>query len=192
MASAARYYPRAPRYVFRPEDESLSRFAGMAKNGQPTHARVRDVSATGISFVVAAGSAPREGDMLKVEFGLPGKKQFAWFATVARVESQVEWEPTLGTRALTIVGLRFDKLPARLAKAISRAVNTGKQSAPFDTSEIEIGMKFNTTGPDGQAVTVRVIDFDEDTISVDGNHPLAGLDLTFDLRVLEVREVSMQ
>lgn len=57
-------------------------------------------------------------------------------------------------------------------------------------SQIDIGMKFNTLNPSGQTITVRVIEIDGDGISVDGNHPLAGLEVIFDLRVLDVREAS--
>lgn len=57
-------------------------------------------------------------------------------------------------------------------------------------SEIAVGMKFNTTGPGGQPITVRVIEVDEKKVTVDGNHPLAGVELIFELRVLDVREAS--
>jgi FKBP-type peptidyl-prolyl cis-trans isomerase SlyD len=56
--------------------------------------------------------------------------------------------------------------------------------------EIHVGMKFNTTGPNGTPITVRVIEMDEKTVTIDGNHPLAGLELIFELRVLEVSEGS--
>ncbi len=53
-------------------------------------------------------------------------------------------------------------------------------------------MKFNTTDSNGRATIVRVIDVDEQTVTIDGNHPLAGLELVFDLRVLDVREASSE
>ncbi len=58
--------------------------------------------------------------------------------------------------------------------------------ASFPSETIKVGMKFNTVDPRGQQVTVRVIEVDQDTISIDGNHPLAGLDLIFEVHVLEV------
>jgi FKBP-type peptidyl-prolyl cis-trans isomerase SlyD len=54
--------------------------------------------------------------------------------------------------------------------------------------EVKVGLKFSTRGPDGQPITVRVIDVDDEIVTVDGNHTLAGLDLLFDVRVLGVRE----
>jgi len=59
----------------------------------------------------------------------------------------------------------------------------------FPNSEsLEVGMKFNTVGPHGHTVTLRVTSVGDDLVSVDGNHPLAGLDLVFELQVLGVFE----
>lgn len=56
--------------------------------------------------------------------------------------------------------------------------------------EVKVGMKFNTTDPEGRTLAVRVIEAGESVITVDGNHPLAGLDLIFEVKVLNVREAS--
>jgi FKBP-type peptidyl-prolyl cis-trans isomerase SlyD len=53
--------------------------------------------------------------------------------------------------------------------------------------EIEVGMKFSTPGPNGQVSTVRVIEIENGVVTVDGNHPLAGIELNFEVRVLDVR-----
>lgn len=58
-----------------------------------------------------------------------------------------------------------------------------------DDIEIEEGMQFEAEGPGGiQVVTVTKID--GDTITVDGNHPLAGKTLHFDVKILSVREAT--
>jgi FKBP-type peptidyl-prolyl cis-trans isomerase SlyD len=54
--------------------------------------------------------------------------------------------------------------------------------------EITPGMKFSTVGPQGQSLVVRITDVHDDTVMVDGNHPMAGLDIVFDLRVTDVRD----
>lgn len=56
--------------------------------------------------------------------------------------------------------------------------------------ELELGMKFQTQGPGGGVLSVIVKDFKDDKVLVDGNHPLAGLSLRFDLKVLRVREAT--
>lgn len=57
----------------------------------------------------------------------------------------------------------------------------------FDgVSEIKVGMKFQTnTG--GQAKVVKVVDVKDDQVTVDANHPLAGITLNFDLEILDIR-----
>ena len=105
------------------------RYAGMDERGSSARARVRDLSATGISIVVASDLAPKIGEMLKIEFGLPGGRQVAWFATVVRVEHKNEWDPDLGDREFTLVGLRFRQLPAPFRAAIRRSLNDRSKGA---------------------------------------------------------------
>lgn len=58
--------------------------------------------------------------------------------------------------------------------------------------EVGVGMKFNTTGPKGDPITVRVIEVQDTIVTVDGNHPLAGVELRFEFRVLDVREPTVE
>ena len=51
----------------------------------------------------------------------------------------------------------------------------------------EVGMGLVSKSPDGQEMNLVVKDVKEDTIVVDGNHPLAGKDLVFDLEVVEIK-----
>ena len=63
-----------------------------------------------------------------------------------------------------------------------------KQSFPEDM-EIEPGMVFQANGPQGPA-TVRVKEVKEDVVVGDFNHPLAGENLNFDVKITEVRDVT--
>lgn len=51
---------------------------------------------------------------------------------------------------------------------------------------VQVGMKFTTQGPDGEELAVRVVEVLEDQVTVDGNHPLAGVDIEIDLKILQV------
>lgn len=51
----------------------------------------------------------------------------------------------------------------------------------------EVGMGLVSKSPDGQEMNLVVKDIKDDTIVVDGNHPLAGKDLVFDLEVVEIK-----
>jgi len=62
---------------------------------------------------------------------------------------------------------------------------------PEDT-DIQPGMQFHAQGPQGQAITVTVVAMSEDTVTVDGNHPLAGVELHFDVEVMGIREAEAE
>jgi FKBP-type peptidyl-prolyl cis-trans isomerases 2 len=60
-----------------------------------------------------------------------------------------------------------------------------------DGAEIEVGMQFEARGEDGsQLVTVAGIEGDE--VTIDANHPLAGEELHFAVKVVEVREATAE
>lgn len=54
---------------------------------------------------------------------------------------------------------------------------------------VEKGMQFEAETADGSRI-VTVTGITGSTITVDGNHPLAGMDLNFDVTVMNVREAS--
>lgn len=57
--------------------------------------------------------------------------------------------------------------------------------------KIEVGMQFQAQTDHGvQIVTVKAIE--DNQIVVDGNFPLAGQDLNFDVEVIEIREASAE
>lgn len=56
--------------------------------------------------------------------------------------------------------------------------------------EIKNGMQFQAQGPEGQHVMVTVTNVEADHVTVDGNHPLAGTTLNFDVKVIEVRDAT--
>ena len=51
----------------------------------------------------------------------------------------------------------------------------------------EVGMGLVSMSPDVQEFNLVVVEVKEESIVVDGNHPLAGKDLVFDLEVLEIK-----
>jgi len=54
---------------------------------------------------------------------------------------------------------------------------------------IEVGMEFHAETEHGLQV-VTVTKFENDEVTIDGNHPLAGVDLTFDVEITEVRAAT--
>lgn len=59
----------------------------------------------------------------------------------------------------------------------------------FEGMEIEAGMQLRATSDEGDH-SVIVIEVGEEIVVVDGNHPLAGIDLTFDVTILAVRDAT--
>ena len=57
----------------------------------------------------------------------------------------------------------------------------------FAGVELAKGLQLYGQSEDGQTVMVTVVDFDDNNVTVDYNHPLAGKDLAFDLTVTNVR-----
>ena len=72
------------------------------------------------------------------------------------------------------------------ARDESRLHAVPRKMFPPET-DIEVGMQFHAEGPEGQVLAVTVASIDGDQVTVDGNHPLAGVSLNFEVDVLEVR-----
>ena len=61
----------------------------------------------------------------------------------------------------------------------------------FDQQEeIEVGRQFHAQSPDGEMLVITVIGVDGDNVTIDGNHPLAGVPLNFDVSVVDVRDAT--
>ncbi len=58
----------------------------------------------------------------------------------------------------------------------------------FGGEKVQVGMKFQTN--QGQVVTVTEVS--ADTVTVDANHELAGVELNFDVEVMEVRNATAE
>lgn len=58
--------------------------------------------------------------------------------------------------------------------------------------EINVGMQFHAQSPEGQMIIVTIADIDGDQITIDGNHPLAGVNLNFDVKVVDVRDATTE
>jgi peptidylprolyl isomerase len=55
-----------------------------------------------------------------------------------------------------------------------------------DDMKPEIGMQLQSQGPDGQVMNLQVTAVEVESITADGNHPLAGQALTFAIELVEI------
>jgi peptidylprolyl isomerase len=66
-----------------------------------------------------------------------------------------------------------------------RVVRVDRSNLP-DGLDPEIGDQLQMTTQAGMPVVVTVTEADEESITLDANHPLAGKDLTFDIELVEI------
>lgn len=79
-------------------------------------------------------------------------------------------------------GLRDENMTQQVSKAMFGEV---------DDNQLKPGAQFNAqTNAGHQVITIAAVD--GDTVTIDGNHPLAGETLHFDVTVLEVREATSE
>ena len=69
------------------------------------------------------------------------------------------------------------------------------QTVPSDmfqgVDNLEVGMRFEAQSEQGMH-SVEITAIEGDQVTVDGNHPMAGLALTFDVEVIEVRDATSE
>ncbi len=61
-----------------------------------------------------------------------------------------------------------------------------------DIDEIEVGMELEADDPEGESRLVVVQEVTEEGVLIDGNHPLAGQVLHFDVTVANIREATAE
>ncbi|KFX68254.1 peptidylprolyl isomerase [Pseudomonas taeanensis MS-3] len=77
----------------------------------------------------------------------------------------------------------YGEYSAELVATLNRSMFEG-------VDELEVGMQFHASGPDGSMQIVTIRELEGDDVIVDGNHPLAGQRLNFKVKVVEVRDAS--
>ncbi|MEX0941111.1 MAG: peptidylprolyl isomerase [Pseudomonadales bacterium] len=58
--------------------------------------------------------------------------------------------------------------------------------------KVEPGMQFQASGQNGAVQNITVVKVEEEEVTIDANHPLAGQTLEFDVKVEEVREPTAE
>ncbi len=91
-----------------------------------------------------------------------------------------------------------DKLTAEISpeKGYGMPVEALVQTVPAEAfgeeiKQVEIGMRFQAETEQGP-VPVVVTGIEDGMVTVDGNHPLAGKDLFFDVSIADVREATAE
>lgn len=99
-------------------------------------------------------------------------------ALVGKVEGdslQVRIEPSEG----------YGEVMPDLIQTVKREVFQGVKS-------VEVGMVFEAKTQDGSGQRIVVKKVDGDEVTIDANHPLAGVMLNFDIEIVGVREATKE
>ncbi len=62
----------------------------------------------------------------------------------------------------------------------------------FEGIDLKKGMTLYGQGENGETVQVTVVDFDDKEVTIDFNHPLAGKDLMFNVKVVSERDATAE
>lgn len=61
-----------------------------------------------------------------------------------------------------------------------------------EDAEVKPGVQFHAQGSEGQPIVVTVTQVEGDAVTVDGNHPLAGVALHFEVEVMAIRDATAE
>jgi FKBP-type peptidyl-prolyl cis-trans isomerase SlyD len=74
-------------------------------------------------------------------------------------------------------------------ESLSQVVSIDMFESPDD---VEVGLQFHAQSGDGNRIVITVTKVEGNEVTIDGNHPLAGVTLNFDVTVVNVRDATTQ
>lgn len=117
MNALRKFVNRAPRYVLKPTDNHVMRYASDSGPEGIFRTKLVNLSETGAAFVVDRTMTPHIGEVIKVELPIPGLDQIAWYGEVVRMEaySSDSWwsdpDPFVDEDKM-LIAVHFQDLPA--------------------------------------------------------------------------------
>jgi peptidylprolyl isomerase len=138
-----------------------------AKSGDTVRIHYTGKLSDGTQFDSSAGRDPLEFDL--------GSGQ-----VIAGFDQAVDGMHVGDSKTVTIPAEQaYGRRHAQLVQAVPRKV----LPAEIDP---EVGMRLQSRSPDGKTMHLVITDIADHTITVDGNHPLAGEELTFDIELVAI------
>ncbi|MGZ5431615.1 MAG: FKBP-type peptidyl-prolyl cis-trans isomerase [Thermoanaerobaculia bacterium] len=138
-----------------------------AKRGDTVHVHYRGTLDDGTEFDSSSGSDPI---VFTIGSGqvIPGfETAVEGMATGEKKTERIEAENAYGDRREELVfTVRREQMP--------------------DGADVEVGDMLRVGFPDGSNAAVQVAAIDEQSVTLDANHPLAGKDLTFELELVSI------
>ncbi len=128
--SLARYHARAPRYVLDTIDNNLVRFSGAERRSWEENTEIRDISLTGLSFTAPTDLSPQLGEMIKIQFSVPGSEQMACYAVTIRIEKLDPYENLIGVHFFKLDRMQRLNLVQGLSAKVQTKLPDRQQSEP--------------------------------------------------------------
>ena len=120
----------------------------------------------------------QEADELRMKKAVSTREQ-------ARMTELTKQKKALEGQALLLSSLRSGAPVTELIQTIDKAAFAGVE-------QLEPGMAFEAQGPEGQVQRIIIKKVDGDEVTIDGNHPLAGVTLNFAVEIIAVREATQE
>jgi hypothetical protein len=98
----AKYHARSLRYVLLAEDNTLIRIAGPHQVPWDEATEIQNISLSGLAFTAPLELCPLIGELVKIQFEIPGSVQTACLGMVIRLDKL--------SNSTMLVGLEFKKL----------------------------------------------------------------------------------
>lgn len=130
--SLARYHARSPRYILDTQDNNLIRFSGAERLPWEEKTELRNVSLTGLSFICASDLSPQLGEIIKIQFAVPGSETMACYAIVIRIAPDDSY-----SNEVAVHFYKLDRLQRiNLVQGLAQKVDTKKYSITTDDKKL--------------------------------------------------------
>ncbi len=137
--SLARYHGRSPRYILNTEDNSLVRLSGATQLSWEEKTELRDISLTGLSFLAQQDLSPQIGEVIKIQFSVPGSQQMACYAVVIRIEKINQFD--------NMIGVHFYKLDrTQRLNLVHGLAEKVQKSKPENSKQSKMNMFISVAG----------------------------------------------
>ncbi len=95
---------------------------------------IRDISLTGLSFTAPSDLSPQLGEIIKIQFSVPGSEQMACYAVVIRIDGLNEYE--------NLIGVHFYKLDRiqrlNLVQGLAHKIQKRNEEKEFERSPVQM------------------------------------------------------
>ena len=99
--------------------------------------------------------------------------------------------PTPASDRMDSISVRIDPKDGYGEKNEAMIQTIPREHMP-DGVELQVGMQLQAQTPDGQAQLVTIVGLTNTDVTLDGNHPLAGVALNFAVEVVDVTGSSAE